>query len=86
MSRSGRYLFNTFICVLVVAHAAYWYLTGRLDGAPNVRVALWVAQLVLGCIGVVTVSGVPQREDHAIVADGIAAFLDKDIDACRLPD
>ena len=40
----------------------------------------------LGCIGVVTVSGVPQREDHAIVADGIAAFLDKDIDACRLPD
>ena len=39
----------------------------------------------IGCIGVVTVSGVPQREDHAIVADGIAAFLGKDIDACRLP-
>jgi hypothetical protein len=53
MSRSGRYLFNTFICALVVAHAVYWFMTGRLEGATNVRVALWVAQLVLGCIGVV---------------------------------
>lgn len=40
----------------------------------------------LGCIGAVTVSGVPQREDHAIVADSLAAFLGKDIAACRLPD
>lgn len=52
MSRSGRYLFNAFICVLVVAHAVYWYATGRLDGATNLRYALWVAQLLLGFVGI----------------------------------
>ncbi|MDX3924383.1 MAG: heme-degrading domain-containing protein [Shinella sp.] len=38
----------------------------------------------LGCIGAVTVSGVPQREDHAIVADSIAEFLGADIASLRL--
>jgi uncharacterized protein (UPF0303 family) len=28
----------------------------------------------VGCIGVVTVSGVPQREDHAIVVEALAAL------------
>lgn len=53
MSRSGRYLFNTFVCVLVAAHAVYWIATGRLEGATNVRFALWVAQLAVGVIGAV---------------------------------
>jgi hypothetical protein len=51
MSRSGRYLFNSFVCVLVVAHAVYWLMTGRLEGATSFRVALWAGQLVLGCVG-----------------------------------
>lgn len=38
----------------------------------------------LGCIGALTVSGVPQRQDHCIVADGLAAFLKVDIAGCRL--
>jgi len=40
----------------------------------------------LGCVGAVTVSGVPQRIDHAIVADALAAFLEVDISDCRLPE
>ena len=38
----------------------------------------------LGCIGAITVSGVPQREDHCIVAEALAAFLKVDIAGCRL--
>ena len=53
MSRFGRYAFNTFVCVLVAAHAVYWFTTGRLEGATNVRFALWVAQLAVGVIGAV---------------------------------
>lgn len=40
----------------------------------------------LGCVGAVTVSGVPERIDHAIVADAIASFLKIDLGACRLPE
>ncbi len=28
-----------------------------------------------GCIGAVTISGVPQRQDHALVVEGLAALL-----------
>ncbi len=45
---------------------------------------LFVAEL--GCVGAVTVSGVPQRTDHAIVTDAMAAFLDVDLGDARLPD
>jgi uncharacterized protein (UPF0303 family) len=45
---------------------------------------LFVADL--GCVGAVTVSGVPQRIDHAIVADAIAGFLNIDLGDSRLPD
>jgi uncharacterized protein (UPF0303 family) len=38
----------------------------------------------LGCIGALTVSGVPQREDHRIVADALAAFLEVDLAGCQL--
>jgi uncharacterized protein (UPF0303 family) len=45
---------------------------------------LFVAEL--GCVGAVTVSGVPQRIDHAIVTDALASFLGVDLNAIRLPD
>lgn len=45
---------------------------------------LFVADL--GCVGAVTVSGVPQRTDHEIVTDAIAAFLKVDLGDSRLPD
>lgn len=40
----------------------------------------------LGCVGAVTVSGVPQRIDHAIVTDAISSFLKIDLGDSRLPD
>lgn len=40
----------------------------------------------VGCIGAVTVSGVPQRIDHAIVADALAQALGIDLGDARLPD
>ncbi|MBD9373046.1 heme-degrading domain-containing protein [Rhizobium sp. ARZ01] len=40
----------------------------------------------LGCVGAVTVSGVPQRIDHAIVADGLARLLAVDLGDARLPE
>ena len=45
---------------------------------------LFVAEL--GCVGAVTVSGVPQRKDHAIVVDAIAGFLGIDLGDYRLSD
>jgi uncharacterized protein (UPF0303 family) len=45
---------------------------------------LFVAEL--GCVGAVTVSGVPQRTDHAIVTDAIAASLNVNLGDNRLPD
>jgi uncharacterized protein (UPF0303 family) len=37
-----------------------------------------------GCIGALTISGVPQRDDHALAADGLAALLKVDLTSCRL--
>lgn len=37
-----------------------------------------------GCIGAVTVSGLPQREDHMMVTDALAAVLKIDLSSCRL--
>lgn len=40
----------------------------------------------LGCVGAVTVSGVPQRIDHSIVVDGLARLLGVDLGDARLPE
>lgn len=37
-----------------------------------------------GCIGAVTVSGLPQREDHNMVVEALAKILGKDIAGLRL--
>jgi uncharacterized protein (UPF0303 family) len=37
-----------------------------------------------GCIGAVTISGLPQRQDHVLVVDVLAEFLGVDIADCRL--
>ncbi|MCJ8150919.1 MULTISPECIES: heme-degrading domain-containing protein [Shinella] len=47
-------------------------------------VPLFVADL--GCVGAITVSGVPERIDHAIVTDAIASFLIIDLGDSRLPE
>lgn len=47
-------------------------------------VPLFVADL--GCVGAVTVSGVPERIDHAIVVEAMASFLKIDLGDSRLPD
>lgn len=38
-----------------------------------------------GIIGSVTVSGLPQREDHNLVVEALARFLERDPEALRLP-
>jgi len=32
-----------------------------------------------GCVGTITVSGLPQREDHCLVVETVADFLGRDI-------
>jgi uncharacterized protein (UPF0303 family) len=39
----------------------------------------------VGCIGVVTVSGLPQREDHELVVEALAHRCGIDLDDLRLP-
>ncbi|CAK7259944.1 MULTISPECIES: heme-degrading domain-containing protein [unclassified Shinella] len=86
--------------VLRLWHSSYLVgrrlaLSGRDQGdAHNLSLAdfavhgggfpIFVADL--GCVGAVTVSGVPQRIDHAIVTDAIAGFLNIDLGDSRLPD
>lgn len=38
----------------------------------------------LGCVGAVTVSGLPQRDDHRLVADALAHILKADLGKNRL--
>jgi uncharacterized protein (UPF0303 family) len=33
----------------------------------------------IGCVGTITVSGLPQREDHSLVVETVAGFLGRDI-------
>ncbi len=53
MSRSTRFLVNAVLCLLVGAHALYWFATGGAQFASGVRVALVVAQAVVGFAGAI---------------------------------
>jgi hypothetical protein len=53
MSRSARFLLNAAICLVVGAHAVYWFATGRAELASDTRVGLVVAQAVVGFAGAI---------------------------------
>lgn len=53
MTRSARYLINAAICALVLAHAIWWFATGRSATATDVRTGLVVVQAILGLVGVI---------------------------------
>ncbi|HEY8521086.1 MAG TPA: hypothetical protein VIN61_13470 [Gammaproteobacteria bacterium] len=53
MKRQTRHQINLFICALVLAHAAYWFLSGSHETATNLAVTLRVAQVVVGLVGIV---------------------------------
>jgi hypothetical protein len=53
MSRSTRFVVNAVLCLLVGAHALYWFATGRAELATDVRIGLVVAQAVVGFAGAI---------------------------------
>lgn len=53
MSRSVRFLLNAVLCLLVGAHAVYWFAMGRAELASDVRIGLVVAQAVVGFAGAI---------------------------------
>lgn len=53
MPRTTRYVLNALLCLLVGAHAVYWFAMGRAEFATDVRVGLVVAQAVAGFAGAI---------------------------------
>jgi high-affinity Fe2+/Pb2+ permease len=53
MTKSARHLINAVICGLVLAHAIYWFVSGRMETATELRIGLVVAQAILGFVGVI---------------------------------
>jgi hypothetical protein len=53
MSKAQRHLINAVICLLVLAHAVYWFVSGGTATATNLRIVLVVAQAALGLLGAV---------------------------------
>ena len=53
MTRAAGHRINAAVCALVAAHAIYWFATGHAATATPFRVALVIAQAVLGAVGVV---------------------------------
>jgi hypothetical protein len=46
-------LINAVICLVVGAHAIYWFAAGRAESATDLRVGLVVAQAIVGLFGAV---------------------------------
>ena len=53
MTKVSRHRINAVICLLVLAHAIYWFSSGQMEFASNLRIGLRVAQAVLGLGGAV---------------------------------
>jgi hypothetical protein len=53
MSRSVRFLLNAVLCLLIGAHAIYWFAMGRAEFASDMRIGLVVAQAVVGFGGAI---------------------------------
>ena len=53
MSKSVRYLVNALLCVLVAAHALYWFATGQHELATRLGLGLKIAQAVVGFAGAI---------------------------------
>jgi len=53
MNKSSRHRINALICLLVIAHAVYWFVSGRMELASNARIGLVVAKALLGLGGAV---------------------------------
>jgi hypothetical protein len=53
MTPSARHLINAVICGLVLAHAIWWFATGRMETATQLRIGLVVAQAIVGLFGVI---------------------------------
>jgi len=53
MNKATRHRINAVICLLVLAHAIYWYLSGQIEFASPLRKGLLVAQALLGLGGAV---------------------------------
>ena len=53
MTKASRHRINAVICLLVLAHAVYLFVSGRLEFATNLRIGLAVAQAVVGLGGAV---------------------------------
>jgi hypothetical protein len=53
MARSTRHALNSLVCLLVGAHAIYWFAMGRAADATDFRVGLVVAQAVVGFAGAI---------------------------------
>ena len=53
MSGVSRHRINAAICLLVLVHAIYRFVSGNLEPGLNLRTALIVAQGLLGLAGAV---------------------------------
>jgi hypothetical protein len=53
MTRSNRYLVNAGVCLLVGAHAVWWFASGQSAFNSGFWIGLRVAQAVVGFAGAI---------------------------------
>lgn len=53
MSRSTRYLVNAGVCLLVGAHAVYWFASGQNELTTGLWIGLRALQAVVGFGGAI---------------------------------